>query len=58
MGDMDLSNLEESRLAIVHGILIGDVSPIKVNHKSPDKQISVTAIIQSVWYHFNLNLEK
>ena len=38
MGNMDPSNLEQSKLPIVHGISIGNVSPIKVSHKSPDKK--------------------
>ena len=38
MAEMDPSNIQESKLATVHGIFVGDVSPIKVSRKCADRK--------------------
>ena len=59
---MDPSNIQESKLATVHEIFVGDVSLIKsavnVQIGNISKRILVTAIRQFIWYPLNLNLEE
>ena len=38
MWKMDPSNVEEKKQATVHGVFVGDLSPIKVSRKCPDRK--------------------